>query len=64
MGCASCSADRAVADASMTALGELAPRGDGYHRGPPTDALIAAAAAEYGGLAVHHRDAHFDRLAR
>jgi predicted nucleic acid-binding protein len=28
-----------------------------------TDALIAAAAAEHGGLAVLHRDAHFDRLA-
>jgi predicted nucleic acid-binding protein len=30
---------------------------------PPTDALIAAAAAEHGGLAVLHRDAHLDRLA-
>jgi predicted nucleic acid-binding protein len=29
---------------------------------PLTDALIAAAAAEHGGLAVLHRDAHFDRL--
>lgn len=55
--------DRAVADAAMGALGELAQRGDGYHRVPPTDALIAAAAAEHGGLAVLHRDAHFDRLA-
>lgn len=55
--------DRAVADAAMSALGELAQRGDGYHRVPPTDALIAAAAAEHGGLAVLHRDAHFDRLA-
>jgi len=27
------------------------------------DALIAAAAAEHGGLAVLHRDSHFDRLA-
>jgi hypothetical protein len=25
--------------------------------------LIAAAAAEHGGLAVLHRDVHFDRLA-
>lgn len=55
--------DRAVADAAMTALGELARQGDGYHRVPPTDALIAAAAAEHGGLAVLHHDAHFDRLA-
>jgi predicted nucleic acid-binding protein len=30
--------DRAVADAAMYALGELAERGDGYHRVPPTDA--------------------------
>src|SRR5206468_4552504 len=37
--------------------------GDGHHRIPPADALIAAAAAEHGGLAVLHRDAHFDRLA-
>jgi predicted nucleic acid-binding protein len=51
-----------VADAAMRALAELAERGDGYHRVPLTDALIAAAAAEYGGLAVLHRDAHFGRL--
>jgi hypothetical protein len=55
--------DRAVADAAMSAVGELAEHGGGYHRVPPTDALIAAAAAEHGGLAVLHRDAHFDRLA-
>ncbi len=55
--------DRAVADAAMAALGELAERGDGYHRVPITDALIAAAAAEHGGVAVLHRDAHFDKLA-
>lgn len=55
--------DRAVADAAMRALSELAQRNDGYHRVPLTDALIAAAAAEHGGLAVLHRDAHFDRLA-
>ena len=55
--------DRAVADAAMGALRELAGRGDGYHRVPLTDALIAAAAAEHGGLAVLHRDTHFDRLA-
>lgn len=56
--------DRAVADAAMRALSELAQRSDGYHRVPLTDALIAAAAAEHGGLAVLHRDAHFDRLAQ
>ncbi len=55
--------DRAVADAAMGALRELAARGDGYHRVPLTDALIAAAAAEHGALVVLHRDAHFDRLA-
>jgi predicted nucleic acid-binding protein len=55
--------DRATADAATGALRELAARADGYHRVPPTDALIAAAAAEHGGLAVLHRDAHFDRLA-
>lgn len=55
--------DRAVADAASAATRELAARSDGYHRVPLTDALIAAAAAEHGGLAVLHRDAHFDRLA-
>ena len=55
--------DRAVADAATGAMRELAARSDAYHRVPPTDALIAAAAAEHGGLAVLHRDAHFDRLA-
>jgi predicted nucleic acid-binding protein len=55
--------DRAVADAAMCAIRELAARSDGYHRVSVTDALIAAAAAEHGGLAVLHRDAHFDRLA-
>jgi hypothetical protein len=44
----------------MSALGELAGRSDGYHRVPLTDALTAA---EHGGLAALHRDAHFDRLA-
>jgi predicted nucleic acid-binding protein len=56
--------DRAVADAAMNALDELARRGsDGYHRVPEKDALIAAAAAEHGALPVLHHDAHFDRLA-
>jgi len=54
--------DRAVANTAMSALSELAARSDGHHRIPPADALIAAAAAEHGGLAVLHRDAHFDRL--
>lgn len=53
--------DRAVTDAAAAAIRELAHRNDGYHRVPPTDALIAAAAAEHGGLAVLHRDGHFDR---
>jgi predicted nucleic acid-binding protein len=55
--------DRAVADTAMSALSELAARSDGYHRVPTTDALIAAAAAEHGALAVLHKDGHFDRLA-
>lgn len=55
--------DRAVADAAMSALNELASRGDGYHRVSVPDALIAASAAEHGGLAVLHKDGHFDRLA-
>lgn len=54
--------DRAVADAAMRAVAELAAHNDGYHRVLLTDALIAAAAAEHGGIAVLHRDAHFDRL--
>ncbi len=55
--------DRAVADGAMSALSGLASRSDGYHRVSVTDALIAAAAAEHGGLAVLHKDGHFDRLA-
>jgi len=55
--------DRAAADTAMGALRDLAERADGYHRVPVTDALIAAAAADQGGLAVLHRDGHFDRLA-
>jgi len=55
--------DRAVADAAMSAVGELAERSDGYHRVPLTDALIAAAAAEHGAIALLHRDTHFDKLA-
>ena len=56
--------DRAVADAAMSALAELATHSDGYHRVPLTDALIAAAAAEHGGLAVLHHDAYFVRLTK
>lgn len=55
--------DRTVTGAAMSAYRELASRGDGHHRVPLSDALIAAAAAEHGGLDVLHRDAHFDRLA-
>jgi predicted nucleic acid-binding protein len=55
--------DRAVANAAMSAIGELAERSDGYHRVPLADALIAAAAAEHGGVAILHRDTHFDKLA-
>ncbi len=55
--------DRAVTDAAMSAIGELAERSDGYHRVPLTDALIAAAAAEHGAVAVLHHDTHFDKLA-
>ncbi len=55
--------DRAVTDAAMSTIGGLAERADGYHRVPFTDALIAAAAAEHGGVAVLHRDAHYDKLA-
>jgi predicted nucleic acid-binding protein len=55
--------DRAVADAAMSALGELAEHSDGYHRVPLTDALIAAAAAEHGGIALLNRDTHFEKLA-
>ena len=55
--------DRAAADGAMSALRELSERADGYHRVPLADALIAAAAADQGGLAVLHRDAHYERLA-
>ncbi len=55
--------DRAVADAAMRAIGELAEHSDGYHRVPLTDALIAAAAAEHGGVALLHHDTHFEKLA-
>jgi hypothetical protein len=41
--------DRAVADAATSAIRELATHSDGYHRGPITDALIAAAAPNTAG---------------
>jgi predicted nucleic acid-binding protein len=47
----------------MSAISELAEHSDGYHRVPFTGALIAAAAAEHGGVAVLHRDTHFNKLA-
>jgi predicted nucleic acid-binding protein len=47
----------------MSAVGELAEHSDRYHRVPLTDALIAAAAAEHGGIALLHRDTHFEKLA-
>jgi predicted nucleic acid-binding protein len=55
--------DRDAADAALLALRELAERSDGYHRVPVADALTAGAAAQRGGLAVLHKDGHFDRLA-
>jgi hypothetical protein len=42
----------------MSAIGDLAEHSDGYHRMPLTDALIAAAAAEHGGVAVLHIVTH------
>ena len=46
-----------IAETSAWRLSELAQRNDGYHRVPLTDALIAAAAAEHGGLPILHSDA-------
>jgi predicted nucleic acid-binding protein len=48
-----------AARAAMRDLSEVAPR---YHRIPPTDFLIAAAAQE-ASIGVLHYDRHFDRLA-
>lgn len=54
---------RAVTDAAIGAVRELAARGSaGAHRVRVPDALIAAAAAERG-YGVLHYDHHFDRLA-
>ena len=54
---------RAVTDAAIAAVRELAAHGAaGAHRVRVPDALIAAAAAERG-FSVLHYDHHFDRLA-
>lgn len=54
---------RAVTDAAIGAVCELATSGSaGSHRVRVADALIAAAAAERG-FGVLHYDHHFDRLA-
>lgn len=54
---------RAVADAAIGAVRELAAAGTaGSHRVRVPDALVAAAAADRG-YGVLHYDAHFDRLA-
>lgn len=52
-----------VVDAAVHSVAALADRGaDGNHRVSPSDALIAACAAEHG-CAVLHYDRHYDRLA-
>jgi predicted nucleic acid-binding protein len=51
-----------VQRAAIGAIRELAGRGAGYHRVPPPDALIAAAAQD-AGIGVLHYDRHYDRLA-
>jgi predicted nucleic acid-binding protein len=54
---------RAVTDAAITAVRELATSGSaGAHRVRVPDALIAAAAADRG-LGVLHYDQHYDQLA-
>jgi predicted nucleic acid-binding protein len=53
---------RSVTRTAIAALRELAHRGPGYHRVPPADALVAAAAQDVGVGVLHH-DRHFDRLA-
>jgi hypothetical protein len=54
---------RAVTDAAISAVRELAARGAaGAHRVRVPDALIAAAAAERGFSVIHY-DHHFDQLA-
>ncbi|HST39415.1 MAG TPA: PIN domain-containing protein [Conexibacter sp.] len=53
---------RSMQEAAVCAARELSRRGAGYHRVPPADALIAAAAQEVGADVLHY-DHHFDRLA-
>lgn len=48
--------------AAIGAFRELAGRNAGFHRVPPPDAMIAAAAQD-AGIGVLHYDRHFDRLA-
>ncbi len=50
-----------VQRAAIGAVRELSERGAGYHRIPPSDVLIAAAAQE-AGIGVLHYDHHYDRL--
>jgi predicted nucleic acid-binding protein len=51
-----------VQRAAIGAVRKLSEAGPGYHRVPPPDALIAAAAQD-AGIGVLHYDRHFDRLA-
>lgn len=51
-----------VQRAAIGAVRELAEHEAGYHRVPPPDALIAAAAQD-AGIGVLHYDHHYDRLA-
>jgi predicted nucleic acid-binding protein len=51
-----------VQRAAIGAVRKLSEKGAGYHRVPPPDALIAAAAQD-AGIGVLHYDRHFDRLA-
>jgi hypothetical protein len=55
--------DRAVADAAARAIRELGQCCDGYQRVPAADALIAADAAQHGGLTYSDRDEQFDHVA-
>ncbi len=53
---------RSVTRTAISALRELARRRPGYHRVPPADALVAAAAQD-AAVGVLHHDRHYDRLA-
>lgn len=55
---------RSIGEAAVGALRDLRHAGSpGNHRVPLGDALIAATAAEAGGIGVLHDDGHFDKLA-